>query len=134
MPAIILHPTVLAYHPLLYPIFSPLRLLRSALASSLLLLLDALVFLGVLYALLHRTGVLKRIIRKFAEYQLGKVCLYLSVLMIHFVIVVSFISVSAINANGAHGYFSMISYPSRSSSSSHTLLALDCQWCPIHNR
>ena len=60
---------------LLYPIFSPLRLLRSALTSSLSIVLDTLVFLAVLYALLHRTGILKRIIRKFAEFQLSKVSL-----------------------------------------------------------
>jgi len=69
MSAITLHPATM----LLYPIFSPLRLLRSALTASLAVLLDALVFLAVLYALLHQTGILKRIIRKFAEFQLGRV-------------------------------------------------------------
>ena len=58
---------------LLYPIFSPLRLLRSSLTSTLAVLLDALVLLSVLYALLHQTGILKRCVRKFAEFQLGKV-------------------------------------------------------------
>lgn len=58
---------------LLYPIFSPLRLLRSSLTSTLAILLDALVLLAVLYALLHQTGILKRCVRKFAEFQLGKV-------------------------------------------------------------
>lgn len=71
MSAITLHPATL----LLYPIFSPLRLLRSAMTSVLAILLDALVFLAVLYALLHRTGILKRIVRQFAEYQLSKVSL-----------------------------------------------------------
>ena len=58
---------------LLYPIFSPLRLLRSSLTSTLVVLLDALVLLAVLYALLHQTGILKRCVRRFAEFQLGKV-------------------------------------------------------------
>ena len=74
MSAITLHPATM----LLYPIFSPLRLLRSALTSSLSILLDTLVFLAVLYALLHRTGILKRIVRKFAEFQLSKVSLLYS--------------------------------------------------------
>jgi hypothetical protein len=69
MATITLHPATV----LLYPIFSPLRLMRSALTSSLSILLDVLVFLAVLYALLHRTGILKRCIRKFAEFQLSKV-------------------------------------------------------------
>ena len=76
MPAITLHPATM----LLYPIFSPLRLLRSAMTSVLAILLDALVFLAVLYALLHRTGILKRIVRQFAEYQLSKVRSHMPVL------------------------------------------------------
>mmetsp|Transcript_18193 Transcript_18193/g.39385 ORF Transcript_18193/g.39385 Transcript_18193/m.39385 type:complete len:552 (-) Transcript_18193:134-1789(-) len=75
MSVIILHPlsSSLISHPLLYPIFSPLRPLRSVLTSALATLLDLLVFSGVLYALLHRTGILKRLIRKFAEFQLSKI-------------------------------------------------------------
>jgi len=67
--AITLHPATVFF----YPIFSPLRLLRSGLTSSLVVLLDALVCLSVLYALLHRAGILKRGIRKFAEFQLSKI-------------------------------------------------------------
>jgi len=58
---------------LLYPIFSPLRLLRSSLTSTLAVFLDGLVLLAVLYALLHQTGILKRCVRRFAEFQLGKI-------------------------------------------------------------
>ena len=69
--ALTLHPWSTSL--LLYPIFSPLRLLRSALTSTLTVLLDGLVLLSVPYALLHRTGILKRLIRKFAEFQLSKI-------------------------------------------------------------